>query len=133
MSSIHVQAEVSRDSLLRAIEQLSPTELDQLVAQVLSLRAERSPSRLTAAESQLLTRINQGLPDDLDRRSIELISRRQDETLTAEEHDELLRLTNQIEGLEANRLEALAELARIRGTALSALMRELGIPAACDG
>jgi hypothetical protein len=128
MSSIHIQVE-----LLRLIEQLSPTELDQLVAQVHSLRAERDPSRLTAAESQLLMRINQGLPDDLDCRYSELIARRRDETLTTDEHEELLRLTDQIERLEADRLEALAELARIRGIALSTLMRDLGIPAGCDG
>jgi hypothetical protein len=45
MPTIHLQAEVSRDALLGAVEQLSPAELDQFVAEVLELRARRGPSR----------------------------------------------------------------------------------------
>ena len=48
------------------------------------------------------------------------------------EHEELLRLTNQVEGLEADRLAHLAELARLRRTSLTALMEELGIQPAPD-
>lgn len=63
MPTIHLRAEVSRDALLEAVEQLSPPELDQFVAAVLQLRSRRGPGRLDAAESDLLTRINQGLPE----------------------------------------------------------------------
>jgi hypothetical protein len=40
-----------------------------------------------------------------------------------------LRLSDQIEHLEVERVEALGELARLRGTSLSSLMAELGIQA----
>jgi hypothetical protein len=128
MATIHLLAEVSRESLLKAIEQLSPLELDQLVIEVLSLRERRGSARLTTAESDLMNRINQGLPESVRSRYDELIDRRRNELLTAEELDELLRLTSQVEQLEGNRLEALAELARLRGIGLTALMAELGIP-----
>jgi hypothetical protein len=132
MPTIHLEAEVSRESLLKAIEQLNPQELDQLVIEVQNLRDRRGTARLTAAESNLMNRINQGLPEALRSRYNELIVRRRNEVLTSEELDELLRLTALVEQIEGSRLEALAELARLRGVALAALMAELGIPAHTD-
>jgi hypothetical protein len=133
MPTIHLRAEVSRQALLEAAGQLSPPELDQFVAEVLELRSRRGPARLGAAESEPLLRINQGLPEGLRDRYAELIARRRDESLTAEEHPELLRLTAEVERLEGDRLSALAELARARGVPLRALMDDLGIPTPSDG
>jgi hypothetical protein len=133
MPTIHLQAEVSRDALLEAVGQLSPPELDQFVAEVLKLRARRGPPRLGAAESELLSRINRDFPEGLRERYAELIARRRDESLTPEEHQELLRLTAEAERLEGDRLAALAELARLRGVPLRALMDDLGIQAPSDG
>ncbi len=87
---------------------------------------------LPQRESELLLRINQGLPDDTARRYRDLISRRRTGTLSPEEHEELLRLTDRAEVLEADRLAHLAELARLRHTSLSRLMEELGIQPATD-
>lgn len=56
----------------------------------------------------------------------ELMSTRRKGSLTAEEHQELLRLTEEAERLQAERIERLAELARLRGKSLAALMEELG-------
>lgn len=39
MPSIRVELEVSRESLLRAIEHLGPLELDQLVSEVLATQS----------------------------------------------------------------------------------------------
>lgn len=133
MPTIHLRAEISRDALLEAVEQLSPPELDQFVAEVLQLRSRRGPGRLDATESALLTRINQGLSEGLEGRYNELIERRRAESLTSEEHRELLRLTAEAERIEGDRLAALAELARIRGIPLRALMDDLGIPTPADG
>jgi hypothetical protein len=133
MPTIQLQAEVSRDALLQAVGQLSPPELDQFVAEVMKLRSRRGPARLGAMESELLARINQGFPDGLRDRYDELIARRRGESLTPEEHQELLRLTAEAERIEGERLSALAELARVRGIPLRALMVELGIPTPSDG
>jgi hypothetical protein len=57
----------------------------------------------------------------------ELIAKREAETLTSDEHQNLLRLTEQIEKLQAQRIEYLADLAQIRGISLTALMENLGI------
>ena len=58
-----------------------------------------------------------------------LIARRQKGMLTSVEHHELLRLTAQIEAIDAARAEHLANLARVRGISLGALLDELGIRA----
>jgi hypothetical protein len=133
MPTIHLQAEVSRDALLKAVEQLSPPELDQFVAAVLKLQLRRGPARLGAAESELLSRINRGFPEGRRERYAGLIDRRRDESLTPEEHQELLRLTAEAERIEGERLAALAELARLRGIPLRALMDDLGIPTPSNG
>lgn len=72
-------------------------------------------------------KINQGLPDDVQRRFDELVARRQDETLTPDEHQELLHLIDQIEKSDVKRVQYLAELARLRGISLTTLMDQLGI------
>jgi hypothetical protein len=56
-----------------------------------------------------------------------LIAKRRAEILTPEEQRELLELTAQVEAREAKRIEDMAELARLRRTTLTSLMKELGI------
>jgi hypothetical protein len=119
--------EVSANELLKAVQQLSPAELEGFVAQVLALRAERVAPRLSAEETTLLERIQQGMPEDQHRRYRELIDKLRGETITPEERAELLRLTDAAEEWQAKRLEALAELASLRKVSLSAVMDQLGI------
>jgi hypothetical protein len=127
MSTVKVEIQLSSQELLKAVEQLSLTDLEQFVSQVLLLQAQRKANSLPQAEAELLQKINQGIPSDTQKNYDELIAKRQAETLTPEEHSELLRLTEQIEKLQAQRLESLAELARLRKTSLTALMENLGI------
>jgi hypothetical protein len=86
-------------------------------------RARSLPQR----ESELLLGINRGLPGEQAERYRELMSRRRNGSLAAEEHQELLRLTDKAERLQAERIERLAELARLRGKPLVAVMEELGV------
>lgn len=129
MPTIQVEAQVSRQDLLKAAEQLGPPEFQQFVTDVLALRAQRQAPQLSGKETELMLRINQGLPEPLRSRYQELAERRGEETLTAEEHAELLRLGDEVERLEVRRLEALAELAQLRGCYLAQVMKQLGIQA----
>jgi hypothetical protein len=130
MPTVQVQAELSPEDLLRAVAQLDPPELDQFVSRVVALRAQRQAPGLTASESRLLLTINQGLPADLQQRYADLVARRRAGRLTPSDHQELLGLTGQVERLEAERAQALVELARLRQVPLDALLKELGLPAA---
>jgi len=127
MPVIQLEAQVSSAQLLRALEQMPSEELDSFVEQTLALHAQRSAAHLDHTESELLLQINRGIPPERRERYEALLAKRQAETLNAEEYAELLRLTGQIEQLDASRLIALAELARLRQTSLAELMRTLGI------
>ncbi|MBI3922993.1 MAG: STAS/SEC14 domain-containing protein [Armatimonadetes bacterium] len=121
------EAQVSSDELLQAVRQLSLSELERFVSEVMTLQAQRKAPSLPQVEAELLLRINQGLPTEVRERYNRLIAKRRSETLTPEEHAELLRLGEQVETLEAQRVERLAELAQLRKTTLPALMQSLGI------
>jgi hypothetical protein len=132
VSTVRLRVRVTPDDLLEAVSQLDQAELDQFVARVLSLRARRQGPCLSDDESRLLQQINQGLPEPAASRYWELMDRRRAGTLTHEEHQELLGLTDQAEMLEAARAEAILELARLRDKPVDAVLQELGIPAS-DG
>jgi hypothetical protein len=78
-------------------------------------------------EAELLSKINQGLPPDIQQRYGELVAKRKAETLTPDEHQELLGLVGQIEKADVERIKHLIDLARLRGISLTALMKDLGI------
>lgn len=127
MPTIQVEAQVSTEQLLRAVEQMPASELDAFVAQVLTLRAQREAPHLPADEAALLLKINQALSSDLQQRYDTLIAQRRPETLTPDEHAELLHLTDQVEAVEAERVAALAALAQIRCVPVVELMQTLGL------
>ncbi len=122
-----VQVQLSTEELLKAVSQLSKSDLDRFVQQTLELRARRSAPSLPQAEAELLQKINQSIPPEIQQRYETLITKRKAETLTPEEHTELLQLTGGIEHLEAQRITYLTELARLRRTSLGELMEQLGI------
>jgi hypothetical protein len=118
---------MSTKELLKAVEQLKPSELDRFVSDVIALKAQRQAPRLTNAETALLRQINQGLPPDLQKKWGQLVRKRDDRKLSPKEYRELIRLTDKIEELQANRVKSMVQLARIRKKSLDELIRELGI------
>ena len=127
MATVQVEAQLSSSELLKAVGQLSQSELEQFVFQVIALQAQRKAPRLPRVEAQLLLKINQGVPPDIQPRYEELVAKRRAGTRTQREHAELLRLTDRMEQLETKRVEYLARLARLRQTLLAALMQDLNI------
>lgn len=117
----------SKDKLLKVVEQLSQPELDQFVSQVIALQAERRAPSMPQREAELLQKIDQWIPAELQKRYDKLTDKRQAGMLTPDEYKELLRLTDQAEHLETRRLKNLVELANLRGTSLRDLMKDLGI------
>jgi hypothetical protein len=118
---------MSLDDLLNAANQLSETDLETLVDQILLLRARRKAPVLPSQESSLLLQINHSLPADLHQRYYTLTEKRDSETLTNPEYDELLNLSDRFEQLAALRVEALVSLAALRHIPLAQLMDDLGI------
>jgi len=127
MASVQVKAQLTYDELLRAVEQLNPPDLEKFVSQVISLRARKKAKGFSKSETELFLKINQKIDPKLQKRFDELTSKRRAETLTSGEYKELLKLTDEIEKFDVKRVEYLAELAQLRNTTLSELMKELGI------
>lgn len=108
------------ESIVQVISTLSPEE-QALVRQKLAI-VSPSPS-----EAELVQQIRQGLPPDLEQHYRELREKLQAETLTPDEHQELLTLTDTLEQADADRLERLIALAQMRQISLPDLMHQLGI------
>src|SRR6266403_2217847 len=80
MPTIHIETE----QLLHAALQLPRVELEQFVTRLLMLSIQQDTPHLTQAESELLLKINQGLPPATQQTLDELIAKRQTQTLTPE-------------------------------------------------
>ncbi len=119
--------QISTEQIMSAVTQLTLPELERVFDRVLALQAERKAPRLTEEEPALLARINQGLPEELRERLSSLRAKREDETITDAEYEELTCLTLQAEEFHAERLAAMVKLARLRGVSLPALMDQLNI------
>lgn len=129
MATVRVTSEVSLnlDQLLSGVSQLDTEELRNFVERVSLMLAQRKAASLPELEASLLQAINQGLPESTQNRYNELQVKLQDDAIASEEHQELLQLVDVVEQAEANRLQALVELAQLRGVALPALMEQLGL------
>ena len=88
---------------------------------------EQNVPHLSKAESELMQRINEGLPVETWRQYHGLIAKRNAGTLTNEEQQTLVGLVDQVEIAHARRLGCLVELANLRGITLDAVMDDLGI------
>ncbi|HEY2251395.1 MAG TPA: hypothetical protein VGH74_10060 [Planctomycetaceae bacterium] len=122
--------EVSGPELLKAVQRLGPEEFDAFLEQALLLRRHAKADKLSPVESRLIKRINRGLPQSLSRRYAQLAHKRKAKTLSQDELAELLKLTHDVENLDAERAAALLELATLRQVPIRMLMRQMGIKAA---
>jgi hypothetical protein len=118
---------MSLEELILAANQLDEIDLDRLLQQIVFLRARRKTQVLPEIEAKLLLKINQGIPANLQSQYQILRQKREAETLTDTEYDSLVQLSNQIEQIGAQRLEALSSLAQLQQVSLLDLMSTLGI------
>jgi hypothetical protein len=105
---------MSLDEILNAANQLNEADLNTLVHSILLLHARRKTTILPSQEASLLLQINQGIPTDLHQHYHRLIEKRDTETLTPAEYEELLHLSDRIELLTAQRADALVKLSTLR-------------------
>jgi hypothetical protein len=118
---------MTQQDLLQAASQLNTRDLEQFVSQITDLYHQRQTS-LQSDDQQLLIKVHRSLSPQVQQRWNELIEKRNDENLTSSEYDELLQLTEDVEELNVQRLEALTQLAVDRGVDLRTVMHQLNIP-----
>jgi hypothetical protein len=118
---------MTQSDLLQAASQLNVQELAEFVEQITAIyRQRQAAERLD--ESTLLEMVHRPLPPDLQGRWDELIGKRDEACLTPDEYDELLQLTEQVEGFNVQRMAALSKLAQLRGLDLRSMMHVLNLP-----
>ena len=122
-----LEVRVSPTELLRAAEQMSDAELEDFTTGLQTLRARRRAPHLPARESELLEKINVTWPPEWQARFDALVARRQAETITPKELAELIGMTDQTEMFAAERLQAVVELAGLRGVTIDKMLHQLGM------
>ena len=119
--------QIETDQLLNAALQMSREELEQFVARLFTLKARQETPGLSERQTELLLKVNQGLPPNMQQRLNELIAKRRSYTITQDELQELIQLTDRVELFDAERLKHLIELAHLRGVTLDELTTKLGL------
>lgn len=119
--------QIETEDLLNAALQLPRPELEQFVHRLFVLKAREETTLLPEREAELLSKINQALPPSTQHRLNELISKRRSHTISEDELQELIQLTDQVELLDAERLKYLLELSHLRDVSLEDLINQLGL------
>jgi hypothetical protein len=129
MPKVHVtsQIEIDLDEVLQGLARLGAKELEQFVEKAIALQAQRRAPSLPKNQTELLQQINRGLPADIRQRYDTLNAKLHDQTITPQEHEELLTLIDRLELADAERMQRLVALAQIRGVSVDTLMEQLGI------
>ncbi len=119
------QVDLGLDDILSGIAELETKDLEKFMQKVGHLVARRKGAYLPERESQLLMKINKAIPVALQNRYELLLAKNRAETITPTEHEELLSVIEKVEIKNAERLENLIELSRLRNMPLDVLMKQL--------
>lgn len=119
--------QLSSQQIISGVQTMPLDELEQLVKNVLAVRAERIAPHLSGEESKLL-RIIQKTPVKKNLlRMKELQALRDEEKLSPEGFAELAKLIEKLEELHAERMNAVAALADLRGVTFQTAMKQIGL------
>ncbi|MFN0215151.1 MAG: hypothetical protein ACKVT2_12920 [Saprospiraceae bacterium] len=113
---------------IRRVEKWETSDVEQLLKEVSGVLVRRKMRTLPTRESDLLLQINQSAfsPESANLYKT-LRNKLQSETITKDEHSNLLVLSQTQEQHNIERLRCLIELAQIRNISLDDLMRQLGV------
>ncbi len=102
-------------------------ELEQLIGNVLAVRAERIAPHLSGEESKLLKQIEKTFSKQSLLRMRELQILRDKGQLSPKGFEELAGLIEKLEEFHAERMKSVAALADIRGITFSAALKQVGL------
>jgi hypothetical protein len=117
------------DDLVQRVSLLNNTDLMFFFEQ---LNAKISGNKVFSTESQeviLLKQIKTIIPVSVVRRFKTLQAKQHNNSISEKEHEEILLITNFIEEKSAERVELLADLAKIRQISLTELLKQLPLKA----
>ena len=110
-----VQVEVSRNALLKAVEDMSLDDQNAFVDAMLLMRARRIAPSISTDETELLDRVNKTVLSSPEKERMQKLSDKlAQESIIEEERQELIALTDKSESLNVERLTAVTQLATLR-------------------
>lgn len=80
-----------------------------------------------SAELELLQKINQTLPEELQQQYNDLSAKMRSQTITPEDYQDLLKLIDIVEQADGDRLQHLIQLSQLRNISLPDLMKQLQV------
>lgn len=117
----------SKSEIGAELDQLDTPSLEQLLIQIRQILAHRQSPSLPTLEIKILQKINETLPDELQKQYNDLSAKMRSGIITPKEHDDLLKLINMVELADVERLQNLIHLSQLRNISLVELMQQLGI------
>ena len=126
---VSVQARVTTEEIMAALEQLNAADADKVTLRLLHLQARRRAANLSASETELLLEIYCAKRPGFQVRFDLLNSKRRAFTLNQEEHEELLSLVDESETFASRRVAAIGQLAALREVPVAKVMKQLGLKA----
>jgi hypothetical protein len=115
--------QISIGELLKGVGALSVRDFEEFFGKIQSLRAQKMPFSLNESEHKLLKQIQTVGFSAKQVRFNYLIARRDLHAITEKEHQELLKLTEEIEKNDTIRLKRMAKLAELKGISLPEVVR----------
>ena len=131
MPAPSARVSLSLEQLLEAVDRLSPAQMREFERRMAARRSDQRKDR--SDEAPLVRAAKARLPPAADRRLKTLIARSERGRLTREELAEYQALAQEVQQLDAARVEALAKLARSRGKSLKSVKAEIGRGGGADG
>ncbi len=113
------------DNIYNSISDFNLMELNSLMTKVAQLRKQKLPTVLSHLETDLLRKINEGLPDDVQKRYNYLLEKKENATLNDKEYKELLKITKYSENINVQRVENVIKIAKIKNKTYDEIIEEL--------
>jgi hypothetical protein len=118
---------ISSQQIITGVQTMPLDELEQLVKNVLAIRAERIAPHLSGEEIKLLETAQTTLPKKSLLRMKELQVLRDKDKLSPQGFAELAQLIEELEIIHAERMKAISDLADLRGVTLQTAMQQIGL------
>lgn len=115
------------ESRVREVAQAEGLALPAFLQEAAEARLRQYDPSRSLTEAELLARINRGFPETFWNRYRNLVAKRRAETLTGEEQQEVIGMSDTLEAWRVERLQYLTKLAQIRETTVDALLKSLGL------
>lgn len=127
MTTITLNLSPELEHQIRAEASRQGVEPDRYILNALQERLQPRLPTTQPTEADLLQQINIGFSAQTWEEYHALIAKRHAETLTPEEHEQLIQMSDRLEQLNVARIQALIQLATFRNQPLTYLMQTLGI------